>query len=141
MPPKVPRFDKVVSWFRDTQPTKVVTLKEVDPNEFWKRFVWKAIGGGYFKSANEFVLFVEACMRYLSFEQVVQNRAYALVVRDLADTLARKWACVTAPIDAPTADEIAGLLLSEWVTSGEFTSLRSSTPYGDSVPKEVIYNF
>jgi len=83
--------------------------------------------GGYFQSAEEFVVFVEACLRYLSIEQFAQDRAYALVVRDLAETLARHWTCGTAPENAPAALEIAGLLQSEWVTSGQFRSLTSAS--------------
>ena len=132
------RFDQVVSRYRDSRLTNAATAQAADADEFWKRFVLKAIDGGYFKSADEFVLFVEACLRYISFEQVVQDCAPALVIRDLAEVLAHKWACGTAPRNAPTAHEIAGLLQSEWIASGEFKLLRSASHCCDSARNEVV---
>ena len=110
---------------RHVRSTNTAMARSVDPNEFWKRLALRAIDGGYFKSADEFVLFVEACTRYLSFEQVMQDRGYVGSLRSLADAIARKWAQGTAPEMAPTADEVAGLLQSEWITSGQYKLLRS----------------
>ncbi len=126
MTPTDSRFEKVRSPLRRTRPATVAKASSADSNESWKRLALKSMDGSYFQSGEEFVLFVEACLRYVSIEQSVQNRAYALVVRDLAETLARHWTCGTAPENAPTAEEIAGLLQSEWVTSGQFRSLRSA---------------
>jgi hypothetical protein len=125
MTPTVSRFEELISRFRHTQSTNTARAGAVDPNEFWKRLALKAIDGGYFKSADEFVLFVEACMRYLSFEQVMRDRGYVHGIRNLAEAIARKWACGSAPENPLTSDEIAGLLQSEWVTSGQFSLLRS----------------
>jgi hypothetical protein len=123
----ISRFEEFVSRIRHARSGTSPRAGAADPSEFWKQLVLRAINGGYFKSADEFVLFVEACIRYLSFEQVMQDRGYAHGIRNLAEALARKWACGSAPENAPTADEIAGLLQSEWVTSGQFRLLRSAS--------------
>jgi hypothetical protein len=120
----ISRFEELVSRFRHARSGNSPRAGAVDPSEFWKRLVLKAIDGGYFKSTDEFVLFIDACIRYLSFEQVMQDRGYVHGIRNLAEALARNWACGPAPENAPTADEIAGLLQSEWVTSGHFKLLR-----------------
>jgi hypothetical protein len=121
----VSSVEEAISNFRHARPSTASTVPAVDPNEFWRRLALRAIDGGYFKSADDFVRFVEACTRFLSFEQAMQKRAYAHGIRNLADALARQWSCGSAANGAPTSDEIAGLLQSEWVTSGEFKLLRS----------------
>lgn len=123
MTPTVSRFEEVVSRFRPARYAGSAVPGAVDPNEFWRLLALKSIEGGYFKSADDFVQFVEACLRHLSFEQVVQDRGYALGIRNLAEAIARRWARESAPRSAPTADEIAGLLQCEWVTSGQFRFL------------------
>jgi hypothetical protein len=126
MTPTAAHFEEMISRFRPARRTNAATAAGVDPNEFWRKLALRAIDGGYFKSADEFVRFVEACMRHLSFEQVMQDRGYAHGIRDLAEAIARRWACGSAPLGAPTSDEIAGLLQSEWVSSGQFRLLRAS---------------
>jgi len=131
----ISRFEEVISRFRHPRPTTTAAAQAVDPNEFWRRLALRAIDSGYFKSAEDFVGFVEACMRQLSFDQIMQDRGYAHGIRNLAEAIARRWACGTAPKDAPTADEIAGLLQSEWVTSGQFKMLRTASTFGDAKGK------
>jgi hypothetical protein len=126
MTPTVSRFEGLISRFRHTRTTNNSMVRSVDPGQYWKQLALKAIDGGYFKNADEFVKFVEACTRYLSFEQVMQDREYVHGIRSLADAIARKWACGSAPENAPSSDEITGLLQSEWVTSGEYATLRSA---------------
>jgi hypothetical protein len=118
---------QTVSRFRHTRTAKARMAPAVDPNESWRRLALKAIDGGYFRSADEFVRFVESCKRYLSFGQVMQDRGYAHGIRNLAEAIARQWACGSALKSAPTADEIAGLLQSEWVKSDQFRLLRSAS--------------
>ena len=122
----VSRLEDVITRVRHILPKQTDTPPACDQHQHWERFALKAISGGYFKSADEFVLFIEACLRTLSFEQIMHDRAHAIGVRSLADAIARRWACGNAPIDAPTTDEIAGLLQSEWVVSGRFRALRSA---------------
>ena len=122
----VSHLEEFISRFRHA-PTAHRSMTRIgDPAEFWKRFAQRAIHGGYFKSADEFVRFVEACTRYLGFEPVMQDRGSVHGIRSLSEAIARQWARGTAPENAPTSDEIAGLLQSVWVTSGEFRSLRSA---------------
>lgn len=128
----VSRFEEVVSRFRPARPANAAAPIAVDPNEFWRLLALKSIEGGYFKSADDFVQFVEACLRHLSFEQVVQDRGYALGIRNLAEAIARRWTRGRAPRSAPTADEIAGLLQCEWVTSGQFKLLGLASDRGDA---------
>lgn len=127
MTPTVSRFEEVMSRFRPARPTNTRMTPAVDPNEFWRRLALRAIDGGYFKSADEFVRFVDSCKRYLSFEQVMQDRGYAHGIRSLAEAIARQWACGPAARNAPSADEMAGLLQSEWVASDQFRLLRSAS--------------
>jgi len=126
MPQIVSRFEEVMTRFRHILPTQTVTVPARDPHEPWERLALKAIKGGYFKIADDFVLFVEACLRTLAFEQIMHDSAHAIGVRSLADAIARRWACGSSPKYAPTTDEIAGLLQSEWVVSGQFRSLRAT---------------
>jgi len=126
MPQIVSRFEEVMTRFRHILPTHAVTVPARNPHEPWERLALKAIKRGYFKSAHEFVLFVEACLRTLAFEQIMHDRAHAIGVRSLADAIARRWACGSSPKYAPTTDEIAGLLQSDWVVSGQFRSLQAA---------------
>jgi len=127
MTPTVSRFEELMSRFRQTRLTKTRLAPAVDPNDFWRRLALKAIDGGYFNSADEFIRFVDSCKRYLSFEQVMQDCGYAHGIRSLAEAIARQWACGSTPKNAPSADEIAGLLQSEWVASDQFRLLRSAS--------------
>jgi hypothetical protein len=128
----VSRLEGMIPRLRRSQCENAATPRSVDPNEFWKRLALKAIGDGSFKSADDFVSFIEACTRYLSFDQVMRDRPYGIGIRSLAEAIARQWACGNAPKNALTADEIAGLLQSEWVTSGEFRLLGSGSDGCDS---------
>lgn len=125
------RFEDVLSGDCRIRPADSAAAQESDQCGSWKRFALKAIDGGYFRSADDFVLFVDACLRHLSFEQVRYDRAYAHAIRNLADAIAQRWARGTSPQNAPGAEEIAGLLQSEWVRSGQFRSLPCAI--GDSV--------
>jgi len=122
----VSRFEEVLARLRHGRPANTATARAIDRCNPWERFAMKVIDGGYFKSADEFVLFVDACLRHLSFEQITHDRAYAFGVRNLADAIAHRWACGGSRENAPTAGEIAGLLESEWMVSGRFRSLRSA---------------
>jgi len=101
------------------------TAHAFDRHAPWRRIAMKAIDDGYFQSADEFVRFLEACLRHLDLEQVMYDLAYATGVRNLADAIARRWATNASRNDAPSTDEIAGLLQSERVTMGCFRSLRA----------------
>lgn len=122
----ISRFDEVISRFRPVRVAKSRMAPAVDSNEYWRRLALKAIDGGYFRNADEFIRFVDSCKRYLGFEQVGQDRGCAHGIRNLAEAIARQWACGSAPKSAPTADEVAGLLQSEWVASDQFRMLRTT---------------
>ncbi len=122
----VSRFEEVLTRFRHKLPANTATARVSDRRNPWERVAMKAIDGGYFRNADEFVLFVDACLRHLSFEQVAHDRAYADGIRSLADAIAHRWARGGSPKNAPSTDEIAGLLQSEWVVSGQFRSIRSA---------------
>lgn len=121
----VSHFEEAITQLRHMLPTKTARAQAVDRHEPWERIATKAIGDGHFESADEFVRFVDACLRHLAFEQVMSDRAYAIGVRNLADAIARRWASRNSTKSTPTANEIAGLLQSDWVTLGHFRSLRS----------------
>jgi hypothetical protein len=122
----ISRLEEVITRFRHILPTHSAPALPRDRHEPWERLALNAIDGGYFKSANEFVMFVEACLRTLAFEQIMHDRAHAIGVRNLADAIARRWACGSSPGNAPTTEDIAGLLQSDWVVSGQFRSFRSA---------------
>lgn len=121
----ISRLEEVITGFCHLLPPHSVSASARAQHEPWERLALNAINGGYFKSADEFVLFVEACLRTLAFEQIMHDRAHAIGVRNLADAIARRWACGSAPENAPTTDQIAGLLQSDWVVSGQFRSFRT----------------
>ena len=126
MSQSVSYFEEAIMQFRHISPTNAATAQASAQHEPWERIAMNAIDDGYFKSADEFVRFVDACLRHLVFEQVVYGRAYAIAVRNLADAIARLFADENSRKCTPTADEIAEFLQSEWVTLGHFRSLRSA---------------
>jgi hypothetical protein len=121
----VSNFEERNTQLRHMLPTNTATARASDLDEPWERIAMNAIDGGYIESADEFVRFVDACLRYLASEQVMYDRD-ALAVRNLADAIARLWASANSSKRTPTTNEIAGLLQSEWVTLGHFRSLRSA---------------
>jgi hypothetical protein len=118
-------FEEVSTQLRPMRPTNTARAQATDQHEPWERIAMKAIDDGYIESADEFVRFIDACLRHLAFEQVMSDRAYAIGVRNLADAIARLWASGNSTKSTPTTNEIAGLLQSEWVSLGHFRSLRS----------------
>lgn len=126
------RLEDATTRFRHILPTPTNTALAHDQHQPWERLARKAIDGGCFKGADEFVLFIEACLRTLAFEQIMHDRAHAIGVRNLADAIARRWACGTSPNSAPSTDEIAGLLQSDWVVSGRFRSFGSAKNPSDA---------
>lgn len=123
----ISRFEGVFTQLRHLLPTHSVARQAADRHAPWKRIAMKAINDGYLESGDEFVRFVDACLRHLAFEEVMYDRAYTIKVRNLADAIVRQWTSGNSRNSTPSTDEIAGLLQSEWVTSGHFRSLRSAT--------------
>lgn len=122
----ISRLEDVITRFRHILPAHAEAAPACDPHEPWEQLARNAIAGGCFKSADEFVQFIEACLRTLAFEQIMHDRTRAIGVRNLADAIARRWACGNSAKKIPTTDEIAGLLQSDWVVSGQFRSLGSA---------------
>jgi hypothetical protein len=123
----VSHFEETTTQFRPMRSSKSAPAQACDQQ--WERIALTIIDHGYIESADEFVRFADACSRYLAFDQVVSDRPHAIGVRILADAIARRWACGKSTNSTPTADEISGLLQSEWVTSGQFRSLASGINY------------
>jgi hypothetical protein len=59
----VSSIEQVLARFRQMLPGKSATAQAIDQHEPWERIAMKAIEDGYTDSADEFVRFVEACMR------------------------------------------------------------------------------
>lgn len=59
----IPRFEEVITQLRHMLPTDTATAQAIDQHEPWERIAMKAIDDGYIESADEFVRFVEACLR------------------------------------------------------------------------------
>ena len=59
----VSHFKEVVTQLRHMLPTNSATAQAIDQHEPWERIAIKAIDDGYIESADEFVRFVEACLR------------------------------------------------------------------------------
>lgn len=57
------RFEEFIAQFRIILPTHTATARAIDQNESWDRIAMKAIDDGYIECADEFVQFVEACVR------------------------------------------------------------------------------
>ena len=120
----ISHFEEVDTRHHYVRPTNAASAKACERHEPWKQIAMKAINDGYIANADEFVRFFDACLRHLAFEQVMADRAYVVGVRNLADAIARRWASLNSFKSTPTANEIAGLLQSDWVTQGHFRSLR-----------------
>jgi hypothetical protein len=139
---KVSHFEKPIPQLRHALPANNVTALAnnvtalaFDQNENWERIAMKIIDEGYFGSADEFVRFVDACLRYISSEQVASPCANAIGARKLAESIACRCASEDSSSNLPTTDEIAGLLESEWMTSGHFRSLRREINHsGTEIP-------
>ena len=56
-------FEEVIVQFRRILPTNTSTAQAIDQNEPWEQIAMKAIEDGYIEAADEFVQFVEACVR------------------------------------------------------------------------------
>ena len=74
----VSRFEEVIARFCRILPTQTAAALAGESHEPWKRLAPKAIKGGYFKSADEFAVFVEDCLRSLAFEQIMRDRAHGI---------------------------------------------------------------
>lgn len=59
----VSHFEEVITQLRHMLPTNTATAQAIDQHEPWERIAMKAIDDGYVESADEFVRFVEACLR------------------------------------------------------------------------------
>ena len=59
----VSHFEEVITQFRHMLPTNTATAQAIDQHEPWERIAMKAIDDGYVENADEFVRFVEACLR------------------------------------------------------------------------------
>ena len=56
-------FEEVVMQLRQMLPKHTATAQAIDQHEPWERIAMRAIDDGYVESADEFVRFVEACVR------------------------------------------------------------------------------
>ncbi len=56
-------FAEAIEQFRHMLPAKTATARAIDGHEPWEQIARKAIDDGYIELADEFVLFVEACVR------------------------------------------------------------------------------
>lgn len=56
-------FEEVIVQLRHMLPTNTATAQAIDQHEPWEQIAMKAIGDGYIEAADEFVRFVEACVR------------------------------------------------------------------------------
>ena len=59
----VPHLEEVITQLRHMLPTDMATARAIDRREPWEQIATKAIADGYIESADEFVRFVEACVR------------------------------------------------------------------------------
>ena len=57
------RFEEVIVELRHMLPTHTATAQAIDQHEPWEQIAMKAIDDGYIETADEFVQFVEACVR------------------------------------------------------------------------------
>jgi len=60
---KVSYIEEVVTRFRRLLPANTATAQAIDQHEPWEQIAIKAISDGYIHSADQFVLFVEACLQ------------------------------------------------------------------------------
>jgi hypothetical protein len=59
----VTQFEEVITEFRHMLPKNTATAQAIDQHEPWEQIAIKAIDDGYIENADEFVRFVEACLR------------------------------------------------------------------------------
>ena len=59
----VSHFEELITELRHMLPTNTSTAQAIDRHEPWERIAIKAVDDGYIESAEEFVRFVEACLR------------------------------------------------------------------------------
>ncbi len=56
-------FEEVITQLRHMLPTNTATAQAIDQHAPWEQIAMRAIDDGYIESADEFVRFVEACLR------------------------------------------------------------------------------
>ena len=56
-------FEEVIVQLRQILPTNTATAQAIDQHEPWEQIAMKAIEDGYIEAAEEFVQFIEACVR------------------------------------------------------------------------------
>lgn len=59
----VSHFEELIMELRHMLPTNTATAQAIDQHESWEWIAMKAIDDGYIESADDFVRFVEACLR------------------------------------------------------------------------------
>ena len=59
----ISHFKEAITELRHMLPTNTATAQAIDQHEPWERIAVMAIDDGYIESADEFVRFVEACLR------------------------------------------------------------------------------
>lgn len=59
----VPHLEQVVTQLRHRLPKHTAAAQAIDQHEPWERIAMKAIEDGYAECADEFVRFVENCLR------------------------------------------------------------------------------
>jgi hypothetical protein len=58
-----PHIEEVIAQLRQMLPADLATAQAIDRHEPWEQIATKAIADGYIERADEFVRFVEACVR------------------------------------------------------------------------------
>ena len=58
-----PHIEEVITQLRQMLPADMATAQAMDQHEPWEQIATKAIADGYIERADEFVRFVEACVR------------------------------------------------------------------------------
>ncbi len=56
-------YEEIVTQLRHMLPTHTATAQAIDQHAPWEQIALRAIDDGYVESADEFVGFVEACLR------------------------------------------------------------------------------
>lgn len=60
----VSHFEELIAQLRPMLPENAALAQAIDQHEPWERIALKAIDDGYIEVADEFVRFVEACVRH-----------------------------------------------------------------------------
>lgn len=58
-----PHLEETITQLRQMLPTDMATAQAIDRREPWAQIATKAIADGHIERADEFVRFVEACVR------------------------------------------------------------------------------